>query len=363
MSGRRHGRCHVTMAMAVAVALLLAIPGGCAAQSSERSHGDASAAAKNRCDRYAAPNGRDRSRGTWRRPYRSVRRLLRSLSPGDVGCLKRGTYDENVSIRRGGRQGAPIKLTRVPGATATIHGLISVTRSAHDVVVDGLRLDGTNSDEVPSPQINAERITFVRNRVTNHHSGICFILGGEGERYGIARHVKILNNQIYGCGRLPATSHDHGIYVEQSVGAVIRGNFIHDNADWGVHFYPAARDSVMTENVLYRNGGGVIFAGEGDQASSGNLVTRNVIAGSLNTYNLESYWGGAVGDGNTAPKNCLWDGAQGNIAEQVGFSASQNVVARPAFVDESHGDLRIRPGSRCAKVVSASERPRIVAGR
>jgi parallel beta-helix repeat protein len=351
------------VAMLVAVVFLFAVPGGCAAQSREHPSDVARAAAMKRCDRFASPHGRDHARGSWQRPFRTVRRLLRSLSPGDVGCLKRGTWEEDVSIRRAGRPGAPITLTRAPGARATIRGLISITRSSHDVVIDGLGLDGTNGGETPSPQINAERITFSRNRVTNHHSGICFILGGEGETYGKARAVRILNNRIYGCGRLPATGHDHGIYVEQSTGATIKGNLIHDNADWGVHFYPAARNTLMVANVLYRNGGGVIFAGEGDEASSDNLVTRNVIAGSVNTYNVESWWGDAVGDGNVATKNCLWHGAEGNVSEQVGFTASQNVVARPAFVDASHGDLRIRPGSRCARVVRESDRPRIVAGR
>jgi parallel beta-helix repeat protein len=351
------------VAMLVAVVFLFAVPGGCAAEPQENPRDVAKAAAMKRCDRFASPRGRDHARGSWQRPFRTVRRLLRSLSPGDVGCLKRGIFEEDVAIRRAGSRGAPITLTRSPGARATIRGLISITRSSHDVLIDGLVLDGTNADEVPSPQINAERITFSRNRVTNHHSGICFILGGEGETYGIARDIQILDNRIYGCGRLPATNHDHGIYVEQSTGATVRGNLIHDNADWGVHFYPDARNTLMVENVLYRNGGGVIFAGEGDQASSGNLVTRNVIAGSVNTYNVESWWGDAVGDGNVATKNCLWDGAQGNVSEQVGFTASQNVVARPAFVDAARGDLRIRPGSRCARVVRESGQPRIVAGR
>jgi parallel beta-helix repeat protein len=316
-------------------------------------HALAGASGARSCDRYASPGGRDSARGSSRRPYRSVYRLLRSLGPGRVGCLKRGTWSEDVEVSRGGRPGDPITLRNAPGAHPEIQGVFTVTRSAHDVVIRGLRLNGANGGETPSPQINAERITFSRNRVTNHHRAICFTLGGEDENYGEARDVRLLNNRIYDCGRLPATGHDHGIYLEGSVGAVIRGNLIHDNADWGVHLYPDARATLVAGNVINNNGGGVIFAGEGDEASSDNLVTGNVISNSVNTYNLESWWGGAVGTGNVATKNCLWGGAEGNIAEEVGFTAYDNLVAPPKFVNEEGGDLRVHSGTACARRIAA----------
>lgn len=355
-----------TVAAVLAAAILLAIPAGCfALGGSGHANAVARASGPKPCHRYASPGGRDSARGSARRPFRSVQRLLRSLRPGAVGCLKSGTWEQNLAIRHGGRPGAPIKLTRAPGAHPEIRGLVSITRSAHDVVISGLRLNGANGDVIPSPQVNGERITFSRNRVTNHHTAICFILGGEAENYGVARDVRLLDNRIDHCGRLPATGHDHGIYVEDSVRALIRGNVIHDSADWGVHLYPAARNSVVVGNVIHRNGGGVIFAGEGSAASSDNLVAGNVISNSANTYNIESWWGDAVGSGNLATKNCLWGGAQGNIAEQDGFTAFGNVVAAPRFVDEAAGDLRLRPHSACARLVTASgkasRKPRIIA--
>jgi parallel beta-helix repeat protein len=240
-----------------------------------------------------------------------------------------------------------------------------IARSAHDVVISGLRLDGTNGDGIPSPQVNAERITFSHNRVTNHHTAICFILGGDYEDYGAARDVRLLDNRIEHCGRLPATGHDHGIYVEGSSRALIRGNIIRDNADWGVHLYPDAHNTLVVGNVIHRNGGGVIFAGEGSAASSDNVVAGNVISQSVNTYNIESWWGGAVGTGNVATKNCLWSGARGNIAEEDGFKAFGNVVSAPRFVDEAAGDLRLRPHSACARLLraigSVSRSSRIIA--
>jgi parallel beta-helix repeat protein len=279
---------------------------------------------------------------------RSVRRLLRSLRPGEAGCLPEGAYTENVTIRRGGRRGSPIVLRAVPGERATIRGIFSVSRTAHDIVVEGLILDGANDNGTPSPQINGKRITFSGNRVTNHQSAICFVLGGGFARYGIAHDVRLLRNRIHDCGRLPATLHDHGVYIEGSVGAIVRGNLIYGNADWGVHLYPSAQNSLIEGNIIDGNGGGVIFAGEHGHASNGNVVTRNVIANSTRTYNIESYWGGPIGVRNVATQNCIWGGAEGNIAEQIGFVARNNIVAAPQYLDAPRNDLRLRPGSACA---------------
>lgn len=335
----------------VLVALLVALPAALAIAPQRANDAGVSASAALRCDRYASPRGRDSARGSARRPFRTVHRLLRSLRPGWVGCLGRGTWSEDVGVARGGRQGAPIVLTHAPGARPTVRGIFSVSRTAHDVIIRGLRLDGANSDATPSPQVNAERITFAGNNVTNRHSGICFVAGGEFEHYGIARDLRLIGNRIHDCGRLPATGHDHGIYLEGTERAVVKGNLIYGNADWGVHFYPAAEDSLVEGNVIDGNGGGVIFAGEAGYASSGNLVAHNVISRSTRTYNVESWWGDAVGSGNLATNNCLWGGAEGDIAETLGFDAVANVLAEPRFVDAEGRDRRVRAGTECARIV------------
>jgi hypothetical protein len=215
---------------------------------------------------------------------------------------------------------------------ATIRGVVSVPRRTHDLVVRWLRLDGGDSG-APSVQVNGDRITFRGNDVSNDHSSSCFILGGSFEDYGIAHGTRLLRNRIHGCGRLPATAHDHGIYVEGSVGAVIRGNVIRDNADWGIQLYPYAIGSDITGNVIARNGGGIIFAGESSggeysrgYASSGNRVEGNVITGSRRLGNVDVYWGGPVGTGNLLSHNCLRRGGGGS---RRGLTVRSNVAADP----------------------------------
>ena len=126
---------------------------------------------------------------------------------------------------------------------------------------------------------------------------------------------------------------------------MITNNFIYDNADRGIQLYPDAQGSTIANNVIDGNGEGIIFSGDSGLASSNNVVRRNVISNSRVRYNVESWWpnGNPVGTGNLASDNCLWNGTQGNVADQVGFTASNNVVANPGYSDRSAGTSRSRP--------------------
>jgi hypothetical protein len=277
----------------------------------------------------------------------NLSRFARHLKPGSVGCL-RGTFYQWLTIRHGG-----FTLRSAPGERASIVGVVYFSRSAHDVVLSGLQLRG---DTTPNVRINGTRITIRRSEITNEHRGICVSIGGAFERFGVASSVTILRNRIHDCGRLPATNHDHGIYVEGAKNTLIRGNLIYDNADRGVQFYPNAQASLVVNNVIDGNGEGVLFGSEtsggeyaGLYASSGNIVARNVISNSVLRHNVEAWWAGPVGAGNIARDNCLWNGAGGNIDLSAGgFLAIANRIAKPNFVDRAAKDFRLQAGSPCA---------------
>jgi parallel beta-helix repeat protein len=308
---------------------------------------------KRPCDRAASTTGDDESAGTVASPFRSVSRLVRALRPGEIGCLLGGTFSEDVGIRRGGTAGRPITLQSAPGRRARLVGTLDVSSS--DVVVANLRLEGRGR---ATPQVNGVRVALRGNEITNRE-GICVLLGAGFESgYDRARSVVIDGNRIHDCGRLPRTGHDHVIYVEGTNGVRITNNFIYDNADYGIHLYPDADGTYIARNVIDGNGGGVIFAGEDSggeydraYASRNNVVRNNVISNSRVSHNIESWWGGPAGSGNVAVRNCLWNGADGNVSDQVGFRAGGNVVARPVFRDRRRGDLRLKPRTTCSRVL------------
>ena len=301
------------------------------------------------CDRLASPGNR------------AVQRLVDSLRPGEVGCLRQGTYRGAVTISSSGEPGRPITLQPRPGARVRVVGALTVTRSSAHVVVRRLHLEGSRRPGVPSPIVNGRRILFLENEVTNGHTAICFALGNP--RFGVARDVTIQRNRIHECGQLPATNLEHGVYVAVARDTRIIGNWIYENADLGIQLYPNARDTYVAGNVIDGNGEGIIFGGLPRVAARDNLVQGNVISNSRLRNNVEWHFEGTVGTGNVVRRNCIGggardDGSGGIMLPPIGFTLVDNRVAQPEF--RAPGDYRIAPGSACARVLAGD--PSRVAG-
>ncbi|MFL5868628.1 MAG: NosD domain-containing protein [Thermoleophilaceae bacterium] len=314
-------------------------------------------AATGGCTKVTAPSGSDSAPGTAAAPFRTVQKLVDSLSPGQTGCLRAGSYSENVEVRSGGTSTARLRVTAYPGEKATLVGEFEVHKGAPYVVVDHLYLNGRTADRV-SPIVNAHDVTFRNDDVTNDHTGICFLLGDSNGEWGRADRARIESNRIHDCGRRD-TELDHGIYVEASTGAVIQGNWIYDNSDFGVHLYPDAQRAEVRGNVIDGNGMGVTFSGDGGQASSNNRVEGNVLANSRKRWNVESWWGGsATGRGNVARANCLYASSRSSYYNEHGgvttsgggFTSASNRIANPRYENGSANDFRLAAGSGCRAV-------------
>jgi parallel beta-helix repeat protein len=273
----------------------------------------------------------------------SLSAFVASLGQGATGCLS-GHFVEDLTIRNGG-----FTLRSSPGARASIRGRLYVSDSANDVVVADLVLDGRNAERLPSPTITGDRVVFREVDVTNGHKGICFAIGSS-TGFGVAVDTVIERSRIHDCGRLPPTNHDHGIYLESSRNAVVRDNYVYGNADRGIQLFPDAQGSLIEHNVIDGNGEGILFAGGGGKASSGNVVRDNIVSNSTERHNVEANWppSNPVGTGNVVLENCLWLGAQGNIGEQLGFAAEKNTDADPGYADRADGDFALERGSPCA---------------
>ncbi len=306
------------------------------------------------CTRTASTSGSDGAAGTTANPFRTMQRLSNSLKPGQTGCLRGGTYAEDVRVNLGGRAGAPVTLTSYPGESATVKGRLHVTDNADFVTFSHLNLDGTNATNLPSPTVNGDDVTFKRNDVTNWHTTICFVLGSD--QYGRAVRTSIESNRIHNCGRLPANNHEHGIYVEASDGARIVDNWIYDNADRGVQLFPDAQGTYVARNVIDRNGQGIIFSRE----SAGNLVEHNVISNSRLRWNVEEYeLTGAV---NVARRNCVWTtrtggyGRDGGIQPDGTFIAMSNVIADPVLPEPRRRRLSCAARERVSRCIRVAVR-------
>lgn len=302
------------------------------------------------CDKVASPGDG------------AAQRLVDSLTPGQTGCLHGGRYAEHVRINRTGTADGRITIRSFPGEQAELYGRLYVPDSANHITFEHLKLNGASTQLcgkadclLPSPTVNGDDIVFQDNDVTNEHTTICFNLGNSG--YGTARRVTIRRNRIHDCGQLPANNHEHGIYVTEAEDTQILDNVIYDNADRGIQLYPNADRTVIRGNVIDSNGVGIIFSGEGDSTSDGNIAENNIITNSNVRRNVESWWPSAVGTGNVARNNCIHGGRLGNIGTQEGFVAIRNLIVDPLYVNRAEKDFRLREGSPCAAILAGAEVP------
>ena len=279
----------------------------------------------------------------------SAQRLVRRLAPGETGCLRGGDYrsDAEVAIDT-----PRISLTSYPGERATLHTRLWIEQGGDGVVISDLDIDGRNPTNLPSPTVNADDVVIRGDDITNHHTTICVSLGSP-DTYGRAARTVIEHNRIHDCGRLPPTNQDHGIYVNSSDDAVIRGNRIYDNADRGVQLYPDSQGTLVSHNVIDRNGVGVIFGGSETTTSNGNVVQDNVITNSRVRGNIDYSWGGAKGTGNVARHNCVGGGAdlEEGILATAPFRRLADATHLAAFAATAaaRGDLDL--ARTCARVL------------
>lgn len=342
-------------------ALLLALAGLCISTLPTAS------AAGSGCDLVAAPNGADTAPGTVEAPLETAGELIDRLQTGETGCLRDGTYtDRQYRIKRAG-----VTLTSFPGERATLKGRVRLEHTADDSVIENLVLDGRNPDALLGPLVYADRAVLRNNEITNYNTAICVHVASYPGT-DAPRGVVIEGNDIHDCGELPRTNKDHGIYLAHARETVIKNNRIHDNADRGIQMYPDADDSIITGNVIYGNGVGVLYAGLGPDTSDGNVVTGNVVADSKVRYNISTHWTDAKGSGNVARGNCVWSGSDsyggapsGSGVEpgMDGVSTSDNVIAKLNFADLKPGDFANDPSSPCgAELLGSATEPTDASG-
>jgi hypothetical protein len=312
------------------------------------------------CDFVAARDGSDRNGGTVDRPFKTAQRLSDALGPGETGCLRSGTYTETprgphvLEVQRGGRQGAPVTIRSFPGERAKLNGIVWVPKGSDFVTLSGLDFDGRGGEVSGDPvsiQLMGRDTILENSDITNRRLKSCVIIGSN-RGFGQARRVVIRGNVFRDCGSPANGIHDHGIYAENVRGGEITGNVFYGSAAWAIQLYPNAHGIRVTRNVMDSNRGGVIVAGEGRLASTGNLIERNVITNNRGARPVSTYWGDAVGSGNVARLNCV-DSSGGSLRDERGLSIAGNVTADPRYADRGRRDYRLSAGSACRALLGS----------
>ena len=309
------------------------------------------------CARFASTSGSDRNPGTRRRPFRSPQRLVRSLRPGQTGCLRRGKYRVGrgqfvLRFDRAGAAGAPISVRSYPGERARLVGIVIVPRGSDHVRLTDVDIEGTGVQN--TVKIYATNVEIADNDITNRlRGGSCMILGSDSE--GPAVRPVVRRNFFHDCGATANDNKEHGIYAAATRDGTIEDNVFVNSAGKTIQLYPDAQRNRVAHNVIDGGAdtvrGGIVIGGDDDNASSGNVVEQNIITFAA-TYSVYSNWEGRVGRGNVVRNNCFWGARLGDIDNDGGLLVGGNLNADPRFRDRKDRDYRLAPGSLCWRVVT-----------
>ena len=285
-SGRWALRCVVAVGAAVAVLFTASVPAG---------------AATVRHVNKGAANCSDSGPGTGGTPLCTIGAAAGRAVAGDTVLVHTGTYAEQVNVVSSGTAALPITFAEAPGATVTVRGGvngfrissrswievrgftvvdttghgINVTKSTHITIEDN-NVSGAGEQTLGATGRGISLATttnsFVRRNVTHDNSdaGIFLGLGSTG-------------NVVSG----NRSSRNARGFARAAVGIDVRGastqvssNLVFDNEDSGINIWDGAANSLVTNNVSYRNGDhGIDNKGSNNTRILSNTVYRAANSG------------------------------------------------------------------------------------
>ena len=293
--------------------------------------------------RYISTQGSDRAAGTRKRPWRTIRKALRTLRPGQTGVVLAGRYEENVQMTRSGRPRAPITLRGRRGAVLAGTGRDAVPlefAGAGYVRVTGLTIEGATGSSTTDVYASGGAHDIELSR--------CRIRGSARQGFfseATTRRIRILRCRIQDNGGQGPRHLDHNIYIEGS-GHVVAGNLITGARNgYGIQIYPSSHDILVAFNTIAHNGmGGIVIGSDGPSTTTGARIVNNVIAHN-GGEGISTFWGGQVGRDNLVLRNLAWGNAGGAYAHGAGVTLRDNLTGDPRFADEAGGDYRLQRGS------------------
>jgi hypothetical protein len=282
---------------------------------------------------YVAANGSDSNSGIEQRPFRTLKKGVSVLRPGDTLYVKNGTYVGSSQLRgipSGSSWTAPVTIAAYPG-----HRPVIVPESKdtalyfignHHIIIDGFIIDGARGGdgikitwEGETPAAHHIRI---RNTEIKNAPGNGILITGVDSHFNEFINLHVHHNGF--CAEIPGDCLAHGLYTNTSNNLVDGGKW-HDNAAWGIHIYRTSSNNIVRNAFVYNHGSvGVGLAGGVNNRVFNNIVFNNKIG----------IW--VVTPDGVINKNMIYNNREGGIL--VGIS--RNTISNN-FIYSNGGGLEV----------------------
>ncbi len=305
-----------------------------------------------------------------------------TMTAGQTLCLNPGTYGNNTS-QWNFTNSVGVNVTSTPGNTSLpiIDGASYIAASNADFSY--LKFDQNNADvswpglcqgAIPGGAMITNGLTIDGSNVTLERSEIyvdsSVPLTSRGGGVGVGfsnptSGVTIRYNRIHDTGFCPVEQ--HGIYLNQTTGAQIYGNWIYNEpAGTGVQVWDGPQNAHIYANVI-ENTSSCFDIGGSTPNTNGTVIEHNICANSSGmqapytnycNYNgshpmfayctgydpgvpLFDYWGTNVpGTGNVMQNNDMWcvsaTHCSTSFANAIGVTLTGNTVSNPQFADPNY---------------------------
>ncbi|OQA04518.1 MAG: hypothetical protein BWY68_00251 [bacterium ADurb.Bin400] len=330
--------------------------------------------------RYISKTGNNTNSGDYDHPWATFAHAISNLSPGDVLYVREGRYEDPFKIyAKNGTADQPIILSAYPGESVTLAqrvgwydedaggNNISIYRDSSYFWIHGFDIDGwVGRPDQPEPgsytygengimieQTASTGIRILNNTMMHHYH--CGVKGG-GTDILVEGNV-FTENGFVSPGE--EVGKDHGIYLSETKGAVVRGNVSFRNLGYGFHFY-----SNLNERIIAYNN--TTFENQNVWAAVTTHGTNNIWANNVSVNNLNRGINKTIGtpahnnifanngswevfsyEGPTIDYNIIYDNDGLYVETYLPNSpvGSHNIYEPPIFISESAYDFRLDSSS------------------
>lgn len=245
--------------------------------------------------------------------------FLGTLTSGDVGCLRAGSYRDGCAVSWGlDANSSRAVLRSTPGEQAILN--TSLGLAGDNLTVSHLRVTGIASS--CGGDMSGFTVQGANDRI--EYSEVVGVT-----RHGVLTNTSSSNTVIHGNyihSNGSECNLDHGVYFQRS-GRITRNVFADTICGYGIHLYSAPSNVVVSENtsVGSRVRSGIIIASSGS-----NITVVNNILANNRTHGITYR---ACGSGCVVDNNITWGNASGPVGDSLASRATNTRNVSPLFSD------------------------------